>query len=167
MKSSTFSFWLSIGLLATLLWACKGKNTTKPDNNKSASGQMLSTADSTLLHFWDQFDMNDTAQVKNPDKGEQRLADFIGLLSRTPDSAMRDRAVDSMLNKAKSNRASFDHFVKLYEHYLYDGNSPMRNDVVYESGYCGQHRAQCGAQRLLGLPDAGAAQLCNEMLFGA
>ncbi|WP_282638544.1 DUF5106 domain-containing protein [Sphingobacterium thalpophilum] len=133
MKSSTLGYYLSIGLLATLLWACKGKNTTKPDNNKSASGQMLSTADSTLLHFWDQFDMNDTAQVKNPDKGEQRLADFLGLLSRTPDSAMRDRAVDSMLNKAKSNRASFDHFVKLYEHYLYDGNSPMRNDVVYES----------------------------------
>ncbi|WP_324757957.1 DUF5106 domain-containing protein [Sphingobacterium thalpophilum] len=133
MKSSTLGYYLSIGLLATLLWACKGKNTAKPDNHKSASGQMLSTADSTLLHFWDQFDMNDTAQVKNPDKGEQRLADFLGLLSRTPDSAMRDRAVDSMLNKAKSNRASFDHFVKLYEHYLYDGNSPMRNDVVYES----------------------------------
>jgi len=133
MKSSTLGYYLSIGLLATLLWACNAKNAAKQENNKSTSGQMLSTADSTLLHFWDQFDMNDTAQVKNPDKGEQRLADFLGLLSRTPDSAMRDRAVDSMLNKAKSNRASFDHFVKLYEHYLYDGNSPMRNDVLYES----------------------------------
>ncbi len=133
MKSSTLGYYLSIGLLATLLWACKGKNTVKQENNKSASGQMLSTADSTLLHFWDQFDMNDTAQVKNPDKGEQRLADFLGLLSQTPDSAMRDKAVGNMLDKAKGNRSSFDHFVKLYEHYLYDGNSPMRNDVVYES----------------------------------
>ncbi|GEM_PF-3951797 len=42
MKSSTLGYYLSIGLLATLLWACKGKNTTKPDNNKPASGQMLS-----------------------------------------------------------------------------------------------------------------------------
>ncbi|MGB3065723.1 DUF5106 domain-containing protein [Sphingobacterium thalpophilum] len=133
MKTSTFRFLLSIGIVVTLLWACNAKNAAKQENNKSTSGQMLSTADSTLLHFWDQFDMNDTAQVKNPDKGEQRLADFLGLLSQTPDSAMRDRAVDSMLNKAKSNRASFDHFVKLYEHYLYDGNSPMRNDVLYES----------------------------------
>ncbi|WP_257095673.1 DUF5106 domain-containing protein [Sphingobacterium sp. E70] len=43
----------------------------------------MSAADSGLLHFWDKFDMKDTAQVKNPDKGEQQLADFIGLLSKT------------------------------------------------------------------------------------
>lgn len=133
MKSSTFRFLLSIGIVVTLLWACNAKNAAKQENNKSTSGQMLSTADSTLLHFWDKFDMNDTAQVKNPDKGEQQLADFIGLLSKTPDSAMRDKAVGNMLDKAKGNRSSFDHFVKLYERYLYDGNSPLRNDVLYES----------------------------------
>ena len=133
MKSSTFRFLLSIGIIVTLLWACNGKNTAKQENNKSTSGQMLSTADSTLLHFWDKFDMNNTAQVNNQDKGEQQLADFIGLLSKTPDSAMRDSAVGNMLDKAKGNRSSFDHFVKLYEHYLYDGNSPLRNDVLYES----------------------------------
>lgn len=38
-----------------------------------------------------------------------------------------------MLDKAKVNRTSFDYFIKQYEHYLYDGNSPMRNDIVYES----------------------------------
>lgn len=133
MKTSTFRFLLSIGIVVTLLWACNAKNAAKQENNKSTSGQMLSTADSTLLHFWDKFDMNDTAQVKNPDKGEQQLADFIGLLSKTPDSAMRDKAVGNMLDKAKGNRSSFDHFVKLYERYLYDGNSPLRNDVLYES----------------------------------
>ncbi|WP_257095675.1 DUF5106 domain-containing protein [Sphingobacterium sp. E70] len=46
---------------------------------------------------------------------------------------MRDKAVDLMLDKAKSNRTSFDYFIKLYERYLYDGNSPMRNDIIYES----------------------------------
>lgn len=135
MKSSTLGFWLPMGLIVGLLWACNGNNNSKKESNETTpqKASMTSTADSSLLHFWDKFDMNDTAQVKNPDIGEQKLADFIGLLSTTADSALRDKAVDRMLDKAKSNRPNFDHFIKLYERYLYDGNSPMRNDIVYES----------------------------------
>lgn len=135
MKSSTLGFWLPMGLIVGLLWACNGNNNSKKESNETTpqKASMTSTTDSSLLHFWDKFDMNDTAQVKNPDIGEQKLADFIGLLSTTPDSALRDKAVDGMLDKAKSNRPNFDHFIKLYERYLYDGNSPMRNDIVYES----------------------------------
>lgn len=135
MKSSTLGFWLPMALMIGMLWACNGNNNSKKESNETIpqKARTLSTADSSLLHFWDQFDMKDTAQVNNPDIGEQKLADFIGLLSTTPDSAMRDKAVDLMLDKAKSNRPSFDHFIKLYERYLYDGNSPMRNDISYES----------------------------------
>lgn len=135
MKSSTLGFWLSIGIIVGLLWACDGNNKSKKESNETIpqKASSISAADSSLLHFWDKFDMNDSTQVKNPDKGEQQLADFLGLLSKTPDSATRDKAVDLMLDKAKSNRTSFDHFVKLYERYLYDGNSPMRNDILYES----------------------------------
>ncbi|WP_433901917.1 DUF5106 domain-containing protein [Sphingobacterium puteale] len=135
MKSSTLGFWLPMGLIVGQLWACNGNNNSKKESNETTpqKASMTSTTDSSLLHFWDRFDMKDTAQVNNPDIGEQKLADFIGVLSTTPDSAMRDKAVDLMLDKAKSNRPSFDHFIKLYERYLYDGNSPMRNDIVYES----------------------------------
>ncbi|PUV22973.1 DUF5106 domain-containing protein [Sphingobacterium athyrii] len=135
MKSSTLGFWLPMGLIIGQLWACNGSNNSKKESNETTpqKASITSTADSSLLHFWDKFDMNDTTQVKNPDIGEQQLANFIDLLSKTPDSTMRDKAVDLMLDKAKSNRPSFDHFIKLYERYLYDGNSPMRNDIVYES----------------------------------
>lgn len=135
MKSSTLGFWLPMGLIAGLLWACNGNNKSKKESNETVTQKAsnLSAADSSLLHFWDKFDMKDTTQVKNPDIGEQKLADFIGLLSQTADSAMRDKAVDLMLDKAKPNRPSFDHFIKLYERYLYDGNSPLRNDISYES----------------------------------
>lgn len=135
MKRLSLGFWLPLSIITLLFWACNEKNTSKKENNASAKQQAATAnpADSTLQHFWDTFNMQDTAQVKNPDKGEQHLADFIALLSKTPDSATRDRAVNLMLDKAKANRTSFDHFIKLYEHYLYDGNSPMRNDVAYES----------------------------------
>lgn len=134
MKSPFFSLRLSICVI--VLFCCSCKDNTK-DKQKSdptqQSEKTLSAADSSLFHFWDKFDMQDTAQVKNPEKGEQQLADFLQLLAQTPDSATRDNAVDLMLDKAKVNRTSFDYFIKQYEHYLYDGNSPMRNDIVYES----------------------------------
>lgn len=134
MKSPIFSFWVSICVIALFCSSCKDNTkSTQKSEQAQQSEKPLSATDSTLFHFWDKFDMKDSAQVKNPDIGEQKLADFIGLLSKTPDSATRDKAVDLMLDKAKSNRPSFDHFVKLYEHYLYDGNSPMRNDSIYES----------------------------------
>lgn len=135
MKSSTLGFWLPIGMIVGLLWACDGNNKSKKESNETIpqKANTMSAADSSLLHFWDKFDMKDTAQVKNPDKGEQQLADFISLLSKTPDSAMRDKAVELLLDKAKSNRVGFDYFIKLFERYLYDGNSPMRNDIIYES----------------------------------
>lgn len=134
MKSPFFSLRLSVCVI--VLFCCSCKDNTK-DKQKSdptqQSEKTLSAADSSLFHFWDKFDMQDTAQVKNPEKGEQQLADFLQLLAKTPDSATRDNAVDLMLDKAKVNRTSFDYFIKQYEHYLYDGNSPMRNDIVYES----------------------------------
>jgi len=134
MKSPTLSFWLPICVVALFWCSCKDKTKGKQKSEVAQqSAKPISTADSTLFHFWDKFAMQDTAQVKNPEKGEQQLADFIQLLAQTPDSATRDKAVDLMLDKAKINRTSFDYFIKQYEHYLYDGNSPLRNDVLYES----------------------------------
>lgn len=134
MKSPIFSFWLPICVVILFCCSCKDSTKSKQQSTpEQQNGKPVSTADSTLFHFWDKFDMLDTAQVKNPEKGEQQLADFIQLLSQNPDSATRDKAVDLMLDKAKTNRISFDYFIKQYEHYLYDGNSPMRNDIAYES----------------------------------
>lgn len=134
MKSPIFSLWLSICVIALFCCSCKDNTKGKQKSDLAQQSEKpLSAADSTLFHFWDKFAMQDTAQVKNPDIGEQQLADFIQLLAQTPDDATRDKAIDLMLDKAKVNRTSFDYFIKQYEHYLYDGNSPMRNDVLYES----------------------------------
>ncbi|WP_312185395.1 DUF5106 domain-containing protein [Sphingobacterium sp.] len=123
-----------MSLFALFFCSCTNITKEKQKNGTLAENkQGVSAADSTLLHFWDKFDMQDTAQVKNPDEGEQQLADFLGLLAKAPDSALRDQAVAHMMDRAKVNRTSFDYFIKQYEHYLYDGNSPMRNDISYES----------------------------------
>jgi thiol-disulfide isomerase/thioredoxin len=122
-----------MSLFAHFFCSCPNNKKEKQKNGTLAENkQGVSAADSTLLHFWDKFDMQDTTQVKNPDEGEQQLADFLGLLAKAPDSALRDQAVAHMMDQAKVNRTSFDYFIKQYENYLYDGNSPMRNDISYE-----------------------------------
>lgn len=135
MKSLIYSLWLPISVMSLFLCSCKDNKKTEKQKNDlvQQNAKPMSSADSTLFHFWDKFEMQDTAQVKNPEKGEQQLADFLQLLAQVPDSATRDSAVSLMLDKAKVNRSSFDYFIKQYEHYLYDGNSPMRNDIIYES----------------------------------
>lgn len=134
MKGSTLVFSLASSIIG-FFFSCNRNSIGKTENNTIAKQNLrqISSKDSTLFHFWDNFAIQDTTAVKNPDQGEQHLADFIGLLAKTTDSATRDQAVANMLNKAKANKTSFHHFIKLYEHYLYDGNSPMRNDLNYES----------------------------------
>ncbi len=170
MKSPTLSFWLPICVVALFCCSCKDKTKGKQKSEVAQqSAKPISTADSTLFHFWDKFAMQDTAQVKNPEKGEQHLADFIQLLAQTPDSATRDKAVDLMLDKAKINHTSFDYLIQQYEHYLYDGNSPLLRwnkelfsnmNTIFEKII-----AQVPVGYLKCLPDAAAAALCHAALF--
>lgn len=125
--------YVSLLLLTIVLMVACDSNTPSELKKKELSKKEITQADSALLHFWDKVNMQDTITIKDPNQGEQQLADFLGMLAKTTDSATRDQAVDHMLNKAKASKTSFDHFIKLYEHYLYDGNSPMRNDLSYES----------------------------------
>jgi len=54
-----------------LSWSCTG--TTKEKKEAGAQNvTSISAADSALFHFWDQFDMQDKALVKNPEKEAYR-----------------------------------------------------------------------------------------------
>lgn len=88
-------------------------------------------ADNRLLTFWDSFDFADSMTVKDPERGEQMLVDFIAEFPNATDSE-RAAAVRQMFSKAKSYPQALAYFAKQYAHYLYDPNSPMRNDAYYE-----------------------------------
>lgn len=134
MKCSPFKLWLFFGATTWLLISCNQRNkSTKQDMaTTDTTASVYTAADLEALHYWDQVDMQDTAKIKDPSMGEQKLADFLNALNGTSDSTA-DHAIANMLDRAKVNKTSFDYYIKLYEHYLYDGNSPMRNDVRYES----------------------------------
>lgn len=133
MKCVPFKVLCIGGAITLLSIACNPKpKSDQQDHAEDKKAIVYTGADSAVLSYWDKIDMQDTAKIKDPNMGEQKLADFISALNSVSDT-VADHAVARMLDKAKGNKVTFDHFIKLYEHYLYEGNSPMRNDNRYES----------------------------------
>lgn len=88
-------------------------------------------ADYLANHYWDRFNFSDTAYIDLPEVTEQALSNFINILNYTTDPDVSRGAIRKMLAKAEADSAMFAYFFKLYDKYLYDPNSPMRNEEYY------------------------------------
>lgn len=81
-------------------------------------------------HYWDKFDFSDTTYISLPEITEQALANYINILTIIP-AGQANSAIKGMMAKAEADSAMFAHFCNLYDKYLYDPNSPMRNEELY------------------------------------
>ncbi|MDR0749809.1 MAG: DUF5106 domain-containing protein [Tannerellaceae bacterium] len=114
----------------------QGKNTTTEKaafrmvNIPSMIVEHTDRANYLARHYWDNFDFADTAYIHLPEITEQALVDYIDVLFLVPD-AVSSAAIKDMLEKAAVEPVMFTYFTNLYEKYLYDPNSPMRNDGLY------------------------------------
>ncbi|MCD7976057.1 MAG: DUF5106 domain-containing protein [Tannerellaceae bacterium] len=87
-------------------------------------------ADYLVKHYWDHFDFTNPGYVHLPEVSEQAFVDYIDILAYvSPETA--SASIKGMLKKAEVNKEVFGYFSELYEKYLYDPNSPMRNEEVY------------------------------------
>lgn len=125
-----FQLFFQLSLSIMLVWGCQNKNNSSKEVAED-NIQMISNTDDALIHYWDDFDFADTISVMNPEVGEQRLVDFIAVFPNVSDT-IRLLAINNMLSKAKQVPASFEYYIEQFDHYLYDPNSPMRNDLYYE-----------------------------------
>lgn len=82
------------------------------------------------IHYWENFNFNDTLQNKNPDITEQAIVDFIGVLHNVP-LEIRQDAMDRALQSAASNPNMFRYFWTTLKRYLDDPNSPIRDEDLY------------------------------------
>jgi hypothetical protein len=88
-------------------------------------------ADYIVLHFWDKFDFRDTMYCHAPDITEQAFVDFIALFPHTSSMAKVSEGVNKLLTSAEVENVMYNYFCMKAEHYLYNPNSPMRNDEYY------------------------------------
>lgn len=83
-------------------------------------------------HYWDKFDFSDTAYCHVSEITEQAFANFLDLLNHVP-KKNADFSIKSMLKRAETDSVMYTYFVKLYDDYLYNPNSPVRNEEYYIS----------------------------------
>lgn len=83
-----------------------------------------------VAHYWDGFDFSDTALIFRPEITEQAFADFLDVLPHVS-ADESDRALRGLMASASADRSMLMYFSGLAEKYLYDPNSPFRNEDFY------------------------------------
>lgn len=102
---------------------------TIPEELKNPSKR----AEYLISHYWDNFDFSDTSYISLPMVTEQAFADYVNLFDHT-DIDEVTIATEKMLNyssEADKTKHMYNYFLDLYKKYLYDPNSPVRNDEYY------------------------------------
>ncbi|MDR1919226.1 MAG: DUF5106 domain-containing protein [Tannerellaceae bacterium] len=83
-----------------------------------------------MEHYWDNFNFADTAYIHAPEITEQAFVDYIDIMPYTSVSVVA-ASIKDILKKAETEEKMFSYFTTLYEKYLYEPNSPMRNDEFF------------------------------------
>lgn len=121
------------------MFICINYSCKKLENKTSQSDRMLTIeeemaqASYEILHYWDSFDFSDTARIHRPDITEQAFVDFINILPKSDSVTIRN-SIKNMLHQAQlqdPTNSVYSHLLKLSDHYLYDPNSPFRNEELY------------------------------------
>ncbi|MDR1722922.1 MAG: DUF5106 domain-containing protein [Tannerella sp.] len=87
-------------------------------------------ADYLVIHFWDNFDFSDTMYCHAPNITEQAFVNFIALFQHASREKVSE-GVDKLMTNAEADVVMYNYFFRQAEHYLYEPNSPMRNDEYY------------------------------------
>lgn len=87
-------------------------------------------AEYLVKNYWNKFNFSDTTNLAYPDAIEQPFVDYIDILPHTT-LEVASAALRSTMDKAGAEKKVFAHFFELFEKYLYDPNSPMRNEEFF------------------------------------
>ncbi len=86
--------------------------------------------DYLALHWWDRVDFNDPVFMEHPDVIEQELVNYIVVLFQATPAAAGQGLVQ-LIDKSRSDAKSFRFMLEKLEYFLWDPNSPVRNDELY------------------------------------
>lgn len=100
-------------------------------------------------HYWDHFEFSDTVLLRNEEVAEQAFVDFLSLLNQVSrqvagkcagillekawqaDQLAKVGTKDTLTWALYKGNYRFDYFTEQFSHYLYEPNSPYRNDALY------------------------------------
>ena len=83
-----------------------------------------------VTNFWQHFNFKDTMYAHTPDITEQAFVDFISFFQyASPDKI--SEGVANLMKSAEADSVMYAYFAREAEHYLYEPNSPFRNDEYF------------------------------------
>jgi hypothetical protein len=84
-----------------------------------------------VMHYWDRFDFNNERLISRPEITEQAFVDYIHILQNYVLFEDAKKSLQYTLTKMEENKVMHAYFASLFEKYLYDPNSPFRNEELY------------------------------------
>jgi len=84
-----------------------------------------------VRHYWDYFDFADTSYIPTPEIAEQAWVNYIDLLFRLPSDKAQKEMKNMMSKSMLNSKKLFLYFAGLADKYLYEPNSPARNEELY------------------------------------
>ncbi|MDR2149127.1 MAG: DUF5106 domain-containing protein [Tannerella sp.] len=84
-------------------------------------------ADFRITHFWEHFNFKDTMYAHAPQITEQAFVDFIDVFQQASPEKIRE-SIATLMKSAEADSVMYAYFAREAEHYLYEPNSPYRND---------------------------------------
>ncbi len=143
MKSKLFSFLIPLSLCV----ACHNSKANSVTAHETPADTitvftlptippMLNTpelrADYLVRHYWDYVNFADTNYIHHPEITEQAWVDYIDILKLVPEKNA-DAGLKKLFTQAEKEKISYLYLAELADKYLYDPNSPMRNEELYIS----------------------------------
>ena len=130
--------WFSCLFILALVAGCGRNGTDKAANLKFIRPEipaMISSAEERVVylgrHYWDLYDFKDTLLVFTKEVTEPAFVNYLSVL-RTLSQEERKISVGTLLDRASEGGSTvFGRFVDLFDKYLYDPNSPLRNEELY------------------------------------
>ncbi|MDL2221206.1 DUF5106 domain-containing protein [Parabacteroides sp. OttesenSCG-928-N08] len=135
-----------VGLALLLSAGCGGNKSKEQPKGEEKKGEsrtfemvsipMMVTepaerAEFVAKHFWDKFDFTDTMYIHLDEVTGQAFANYLGMLQMNDRQEVITASITDMLKRAAVEPKMFHYFTEMYEKYLYDPNSPFRNEEWY------------------------------------
>ena len=89
-------------------------------------------ADYLVRHYWENINFADTNYVHHPEITEQAWVDYIDLMKLVP-AKTADNALKELFAQAEKEKKCYRYLMDMADKYLYDPNSPLRNEELYIS----------------------------------
>ncbi|MCD8166307.1 MAG: DUF5106 domain-containing protein [Bacteroides sp.] len=140
------SAWITFLFVWVLLPGCQGqpkesKEEIREEAEQEITGFRLpdippvyttpeSRREFLIQNYWTHFDFSDTSLVHKPEVTEQAFVDYVVILPGGEPEVIAT-GIGNLMKSAAAERTLYNYFLELSDKYLYDPNSPMRNEEYY------------------------------------